>query len=74
MAQNILRGQIIGIREPCQQLDQGIISFLGKGTIRRLVTSFNGNRIKIPGLHRISNLIQGNTLDDLAVISNDEMC
>ena len=73
VAENILRFQFIGIDQPTQQPDQGIVGLLSELSVVRLIAAFDRDGILVTGLHRVSDLIQRNTLDDLPVIADDEM-
>ena len=73
MAENILRFQFIGIDQPTQQPDQGIVGLLSELSVVRLIAAFDRDGILVTGLHRVSDLIQRNTLDDLPIIADDEM-
>ena len=49
--QYIFRFQIVFTQKPAHQMQKGLISCLGKGTVLRRVAAFNGNGIVIPGLY-----------------------
>ena len=73
MAENILRFQFIGVDQPSQQPDQGVVGFLRELSVVRLIAAFDRDGILVTGLHRISDLIQRNALEDLPVIADDKM-
>lgn len=73
VAQNIVRFEVIGVRQPFQQADEGVVGFLGELSVVRLVAAFDRNRILVAGLDRIGNLIQGHALDDLSVVADDKV-
>lgn len=73
MAENILRFQFIGVDQPSQQPDQGIVGLPSELSVVRLIAAFDRNRILVTGLHCVSDLIQRNALEDLPIITDDEM-
>lgn len=73
VAEDILRFQFIGVDQPSQQSDQGVVGFLSELSVVRLIAAFDRDGILVTGLHRVSDLIQRNALDDLPVIADDEM-
>ena len=73
VAEDVVGLQIIGVDQPSQQPDQGIVGFLSELSVVRLIATFDRDGILVTCLHRVSDLIQRNTLNDLPVIPDDEM-
>ena len=58
VAEDILRFQFIGVNQPSQQPDQGVVGFLSELSVVRLIAAFDRDGILVTGLHRVSDLIQ----------------
>lgn len=60
-------------RSAISTCDQGVVGFLRELSVVRLIAAFDRDGILVTGLHRISDLIQRNALEDLPVIADDKM-
>ena len=73
MPDHIVRSEVISSHQPCHKLDQRLIRRIVKFTTLILNTAFDRDRILIPVIRRIGDLITRNTLYNLTLKSDHKV-